>query len=94
MTRALEIRKEVEGQALEAPPSLVPCWPNLSCQLSTHGRGHAAEDMLHAGSDCGLDTIQFLGCVAKKMIASAIFLDQAFEATEIQKILEAFTSMR
>jgi hypothetical protein len=91
VTRALEITKEVECQVLEASPSLVPFQPNLSCQLSTHGHGHAAKDMLHTSSNCRLDTIQFLGCVAKQMIASAFFVDQAFEATEIQKILKAFT---
>jgi hypothetical protein len=47
--------------------------------------------MLHTSSDYRLDTIQFLGCVAKRIIASAFFVDQAFEATEIQKILKAFT---
>ena len=89
MVDALEIAKEVESQILEAPPSLVPFQPNLSCQLSTHGHGHAAEDMLHTSSDCRLDTIQFFGCVAKRMVTSAFFVDQAFEATETQQILAA-----
>ena len=54
MGAALEIIEEVEGQILEVPPSLIPFWPNLSCQLSTHGYGHAAKEMLHTGSnyDC------------------------------------------
>ena len=47
--------------------------------------------MLDTGSNCRLDTIQFLCCCAKRVIASAFFMDQAFEATEIQKILKAFT---
>jgi hypothetical protein len=47
--------------------------------------------MLPASPDCRLETIHFLGCVAKRMIASAYFVDHAFEATEIQKILKAFT---
>jgi len=54
MGAALEIMEEVEGQILEVPPSLIPFWPNFSCQLSTHGCGHAAKDMLQTGSnyDC------------------------------------------
>jgi hypothetical protein len=47
--------------------------------------------MLHTSSEWRLDTIQALGCVAKRMIASAFLVDLAFEATEIQKILKAFT---
>ncbi len=35
--------------------------------------------------------IQMLGCVAKRMITSTFFMDQAFEASEIQEILKAFT---
>jgi hypothetical protein len=50
--------------------------------------------MLDTSSDCRLDTIQFLSCVAKRMIASAFFVDQAFEATETQKISKAFTRIR
>jgi hypothetical protein len=54
MGTALEIMEEVEGQILEVPANLVPFWPKLSCQLSTHGYDHAAKDMLHTGSndDC------------------------------------------
>ena len=54
MGAALEIMGEVEGQILEVPANLIPFWPNLSCQLSTYGYGHAAKDMLHTGSnyDC------------------------------------------
>ena len=54
MGTALEIMEEVEGQILEVPANLIPFWPKLSCQFSTHGYGHAAKDMLHTGSnyDC------------------------------------------
>ena len=47
--------------------------------------------MLHTSSDCRLDPIEFLGLVAKWMIASAFFVDQAFAFTEVEKFLKAFT---
>ena len=46
--------------------------------------------MLCTNSDWRLDTIQFLGCLTKRMIASSFFVDQAFEASELQKALKAF----
>jgi len=49
--------------------------------------------MLYTCSDSQLDTIQFLDCVAKRMIASTFFVDEAFEATELQKILKALPSI-
>jgi len=76
MGSALEIMGEVEGQILEVPPSLIPFWHNLSCQLLP------------------MDTVmqpRICSTQALIMIASAFFVDQAFEATEIQKILKAFT---
>jgi hypothetical protein len=60
---------------------------NLSCPLSSHRHEHAPEGMLHASPDCQLETIHFLGLVAKRMIASTPFVDQAFEATELQQTL-------
>jgi hypothetical protein len=51
--------------------------------------GHAAKDMLQTSSDCRLDPIYFLGLVAKRMIASSFFVDQAFEFTEAEKFLKA-----
>jgi hypothetical protein len=47
--------------------------------------------MLHASPDCRLDTIHFLGLVAKGTIASTLFVDQTFEATETQEIRKALT---
>ena len=49
--RALEKTKDVEGQILEAPTSLIPSWLNLFCQLSTLKHGHEAKDMLDTSSD-------------------------------------------
>ena len=49
--------------------------------------------MLPISSDWRLDAIQLLGCIARRMIVSAHFVDQAFEATNTQKIIEIFTSM-
>jgi len=37
------------------------------------------------------DTIQCICCLAMQMIASAFFVNQAFEASELQKTLIAFT---
>jgi len=51
MGRTLKKTQEVECQSFEAPPSLFTFDPNLSCQLSTHGHGHATKDMLYARSD-------------------------------------------
>jgi hypothetical protein len=45
--------------------------------------------MLNAGPDCGLDAIRLFRCVTQRMIARAFFMDQAFEATQIKKLLEA-----
>jgi len=47
--------------------------------------------MLHASPDCRLYSIHFLSLVAKRMIASTFFVDQTFEATEIQEIRKALT---
>jgi hypothetical protein len=47
--------------------------------------------MLHASPDFRLETIHFPGLVAKRMIASTPFVDQAFEATELQQTLKALT---
>jgi hypothetical protein len=47
--------------------------------------------MLHTSSDCRLDPIWFLCCIAERMVASAFFVDQAFEFTEVEKFLKAFT---
>jgi hypothetical protein len=42
------------------PGELTRRQSNLSCQLSTHGHGHAPEDMLHISPDCQLDVIHAL----------------------------------
>jgi len=91
--RPLKKTQEVACQVNEAPRSLVPFEPHL-CQLSTYGYGHAAKDILYACPDRRLHTIQFLGCVAKRMIASVFFVDQTFEATETQKITKELTGLR
>jgi hypothetical protein len=91
MTRALQKTQGVKGWVLETPPNLVAFKSDLSCQLSTHGHCHAAKDMLHTSSDCRLDPIWFLCCIAERMVASAFFVDQAFEFTEVEKFLKAFT---
>jgi hypothetical protein len=51
MSSMLEKTKEEEGQVIESPPSLIPFYSNLSCQHSTHGHGHATNDMLHTTSN-------------------------------------------
>jgi hypothetical protein len=47
--------------------------------------------MLNASPYCRLDTIHFLGLVAKRMIASNLYVDQTFEATETQENRKAPT---
>jgi len=87
----LEIKKKVESLIIEFLPSIVPIQSNLSCQLSTHEYGHALEGMVNTSPDCRLDTIHSLGCVDKRMIASTLFVDQTFEATESQEVRKAVT---
>jgi hypothetical protein len=89
MTASLKIAKEIECQVFKPPPCLISCKANLACQLSTHAHGHGTEAMLNASPDCGLDAIQFFRCVTQRMIARAFFMDQAFEAYQTQKFLEA-----
>ena len=50
--------------------------------------------MLHASPDCRLDSIHFLDLVAKRMIASTLFVYQTFEASETQEIRNALTCIR
>jgi hypothetical protein len=47
--------------------------------------------MLHTSPNYRLDAIHSLGCVAKRMIASTLFVDQTFEATVTQEIRKALT---
>jgi hypothetical protein len=89
MSASLEIAKKIESQIFKTPPCLISCKSNLACQLSTHAHGHGTEDMLNAGPDCGLYAIQLFRFVTQGMISRAFFMDQAFEASQIQKILEA-----
>ena len=83
--------KVVESKILDSPPSLSSLQSILSSQLSTHGHGHVAKDMLHANPYCRLDMIKFLGLVAKRMIARTAFRGQAFETTETEEISKALT---
>jgi hypothetical protein len=50
--------------------------------------------MLNASTDRRLDAIRSLGCVAKRMISSTLFVDQPFEVTETQEMRKALTRMR
>jgi hypothetical protein len=47
--------------------------------------------MFHTSSDCRLGAIHSLVSVAKRMIASTLWVDQTFEATETQEIRKALT---
>ena len=47
--------------------------------------GHAYKYMLNASPYYRLDTIHFLGLVAKRMIESNLYVVQTFEATETQE---------
>jgi len=89
--RALKITEEVEVQIHEPPQSLGLLGPNFSGQLSTHRGRHKSEDVLPTSPDGRLDAIRFFGCVGKRMVASTLFVDQTFEATETQQILKTLT---
>ena len=49
------------------------------------------QDVFEAPQSLVHDMIQCLCCLAMQMIASAFFVNQAFEASELQKTLIAFT---
>lgn len=87
---ALEISEEVKGEVFEPPPSFGSSQSNSSGHLSTHRHCHASKDVLHARSDCGFNAIHLFGCFAKRVVASSLFVNQAFESAEAQKILKTF----
>ena len=89
MTAPLKVAEEVKCQVFNLPPCLISCKANLACKLSTHGHGQGTEDILNASPDCGLDAIQLFRCVTQRMNARAFFMDQACEAYQAQKFLEA-----
>jgi hypothetical protein len=89
MTAQLKVAKEIECKVFKPPPCLISFKARLTCRLSIQGHCHGSEDRLKASPDCGLDAIQLFSCVTQRMIARAFFMDQAFEAYQTQKFLEA-----
>ena len=88
---ALEISEEVEGEIFESPPGFGSRQSNSSGHLSAHRHCHASKDVLDACSDCGFDAIKLFGCFTKWIVASSLFVNQAFESAEAQQILKAFS---
>jgi hypothetical protein len=82
--------EEVEGEIFESPPGYGSRQSNSSGHLSAHQHCHASKDVLRACSDCGYNAIKLFGRFTKRIVASSLFVNQAFEYAEAQQILKAF----
>ena len=74
----------------EAPPNFIAFEANFR-ELVAHGGRYAAKCMFNTSPNFCLNAIALFGCVTKRVIACALFVDQAFISTKVKLILKALT---
>ncbi len=87
----LEIAQEIECEISETPPSLIPFKNNLSCELAARGGRYPPKYMFTTSLNCRLNAITLFGCVTKRLISCALFMDATLKATKAKQILKALT---